>query len=93
MPPIIPDAAGPPATSVSGLAIMSLVLGLLSFGACPILLSLLAITFGALALSRIGQDEQRFGGRGLAIAGITLGIISLVLKPLGCVFWPILIWF
>jgi hypothetical protein len=58
---------------VNGLAIFSLVLGILwGFG----LLSLLALVFGMVALGQIRRRGQ--GGSGLAVAGIVLGAIGLV---------------
>jgi uncharacterized membrane protein YvbJ len=52
----------------SGLAIASLVLGILG-------ISILAIIFGAIALNQMGQDPH-ISGKGLAIAGLILGIIG-----------------
>jgi prepilin-type processing-associated H-X9-DG protein/predicted Zn finger-like uncharacterized protein len=65
---------GPP--KPSGLAIASLVLGLFI---CLPIASLLAIIFGIVALSK--TRDPRIGGKGLAIAGLVLGIIGLVLVP------------
>jgi hypothetical protein len=59
-----------------GFAIASLVLGLLAFGGIPFIGSLLAIIFGAIALKRIRRDPS-LEGRGMAIAGIVLGIIGI----------------
>jgi hypothetical protein len=66
-----------PSRPTSGLAVASLVLGivgLLSFvyGVG----SLLAVIFGAIGMKQT-QDGQR-GGRGMAIAGLVMGIIGLV---------------
>ena len=64
---------------VSGLAIASLVLGLLwlfSIG------SLLAIVFGSVALYQIRISRGRVAGTGLAIAGLVLGIVTLGLHVL-----------
>jgi hypothetical protein len=88
-PPPIPPSAEPIGRRVSGLAIVSLVMGLMSLFTCGIPLSLVAIVCGALALGQFGQEDRELGGRGLAIAGMTLGLLSLVLKPLGCIFRPI----
>jgi GYF domain 2/Domain of unknown function (DUF4190) len=59
----------------SGLAIASLVLGLLWL--CGIG-SLLATIFGAVALSQISRSGGAVGGKGMAIAGLILGIVGLV---------------
>jgi hypothetical protein len=71
----------PPATHVvyvqspgtSGLAIASLVLGILWLGGLG---SLLATIFGGIALRQTRDGRQ--GGRGMAIAGLILGIVGLL---------------
>lgn len=68
--------APPPAPGTDGLAIASLVTGILS-------LALIAIGLGIAALQRIKRTGR--SGRGLAIAGIILG-------ALGTVGWAVLIW-
>jgi hypothetical protein len=67
----------PPRTS--GLAVASLVLGILWI--CG-LGSLLATIFGAVALSQISRSRGTIGGKGLAIAGLVLGILGLSLFAL-----------
>jgi hypothetical protein len=59
-----------------GFAIASLVLGILGLGALPFAASLLAIIFGGVALKRIRRSHDQ-EGRGMAIAGIILGIIGM----------------
>jgi hypothetical protein len=61
---------------VSGLAVASLVLGLLTL--CGVG-SLLATIFGAVALSQISNSKGRLLGKGMAIAGLVLGIIELTI--------------
>jgi hypothetical protein len=71
--PGIPPA--PVATKTNGMAVASLVLGILwlwGFG------SLLALIFGIVGKNRIDASGGAEGGRGLAIAGIVLGIVGLV---------------
>jgi hypothetical protein len=63
--------AAPPRTS--GLAVASMVLGILWLWWVG---SLLAIIFGHVAISQTSQDP-RLGGRGMAIAGLTLGYVGL----------------
>ncbi len=65
-----------------GLSITSLVLGISSlvFGFIPIIgwaIMVLAIVFGFISLSKIKHNES-LKGKGLAIAGIILGFVSLV---------------
>jgi hypothetical protein len=66
----------------NGLAIASLVLGLV--GLCVPLCPLLAVIFGAIALSQISKTGQE--GKGMAIAGLILGIVKIALG----VLWVIL---
>ena len=58
----------------SGLAIASLVLGLLWL--CG-LGSLLATIFGSISLTQISRSKGALGGKGMAIAGLILGVIGL----------------
>ncbi len=57
----------------SGLAVASLVLGILWLGGFG---SLLAVIFGAVGLKQTKDGVK--GGRGLAVAGLVLGIIGVV---------------
>jgi len=72
--------------NASGLTIASLVLGILSlfFLFIPLLgqiIPLAAIIFGAVGLHKIKLDNT-LTGKGMAIAGIILGAISLVTSVL-----------
>ena len=62
------------ATSTNGLAIASLVLGILWLFWLG---SLVGLILGVVALKQIKSRNQ--GGRGIAIAGVVLGIVGLVL--------------
>jgi len=62
-----------PSRGTSGMAIASLVLGILWMGGLG---ALLAIIFGAIGMKQT-RDGQ-VGGRGLAIAGLILGIIGVI---------------
>lgn len=73
---------GPPATSrgPSSLAIAALVLALVGLIPCFLgLPAIIAIVFGTLELSRISRGESPRRGYGLALAGLIVGIISIVL--------------
>lgn len=61
-----------------GLAITSLVLGILGIVPCFILAGLPAIITGFMAKTRATQRPEEFGGRGMALAGIVLGLLSLI---------------
>jgi general secretion pathway protein G len=65
----------------SGLAIASLVLGILSFGFW-IVTGLPAVICGHLSLSKIKKASGTIGGRGLAIAGLITGYIGLAVGTL-----------
>jgi Domain of unknown function (DUF4190)/Septum formation len=71
LPPVPPDRTPPPGSN--GLAIAALCCGLV--GIFP-LAALAAIVLGVVALSQLQRRIQR--GRGMAIAGIVLGSLSLV---------------
>lgn len=59
------------AARTSGMAIASLILGIVGF-------SLFAIIFGIIALSQIKKSNGLVTGKGMAIAGIILGIIAII---------------
>lgn len=77
MPESLPPGAPslPPRPRGNGAAVASLVLGLL--GCIPEVTGLLAIILGIVGLRR--ARDPNAGGRGLAAAGLTLGIVSVVL--------------
>lgn len=77
-PPFIPSNRAP----ASGLAIASLVMGVLSFVGCSIFTGIPAIIAGHIAHNRSRKSPQQFGGGGLAIAGFVLGYLSLALIPI-----------
>jgi hypothetical protein len=67
------------AQKTSGMAVASLVLGILSMMGAAILIvpTILAIVFGHISLSRTRRDKT-LGGSGIAIAGLVLGYVSIV---------------
>ena len=76
-PVILPNR--PPA---QGLAISSLVLGVLSFVGCSFIAGIPAIVTGHIAHNRSRKAPQQFGGGGLAIAGFVMGYVSLAFIPI-----------
>ncbi len=82
-PAMAPAGPGPipglPAQPQQGLAITSLVLGILSFICLGPLTGIPAIICGHIAHSRAQREPAVFGGVGLAIAGFVLGYVNLAL--------------
>lgn len=62
------------APRTSGLAVASLVLGILWLWGIG---SLLAVIFGATAMSHISKANNQITGKGMAVAGLVLGIVGL----------------
>jgi Domain of unknown function (DUF4190) len=87
-----PAEEGSPRTS--GLAVASMVLGIVGLLFCPLIAPILAFIFGLIARGDIKKSSPRMKGSGMATAGITLGIIGIaipiilvaVLVPVGVVF-------
>lgn len=73
-----PPAAGASA-GTNGLAIASLVMGILSPLCCGCFTALPAIICGHIALSQISKSPLQ-SGKGLAIAGLVLGYLGIVLS-------------
>lgn len=87
LPPMTPEEAAAyypaPQPRTSGMAIASLVLGLVGMVSCCLVLpSLLGLVFGCVALSGIRRGEVT--GRGLAVAGLVLSTLGLLI---GGGFW------
>jgi len=81
-----PGTAQPAATvaetKTSGMAVTSMVLGIvglvLGLLVIPLICSILAIIFGVVARNQI-KNEPHLKGNGMAIAGLVMGIAGLVL--------------
>jgi hypothetical protein len=66
----------------NGMATASLVLGIVGVFMCFVIVpSILAVIFGGIGVSRANRNPA-VGGRGRAIAGLLLGIVSLALLVL-----------
>ena len=95
VPPATPPSAPvPPVTGVkrktSGMAVASLVLGILGITCLPFVGSVLAIVFGAVAKREIKRSEVELGGSGVATAGLVLGIVMIGLLLISsAVFVPL----
>lgn len=68
--------------TTSGMAVASLVMGIISLTLFPILPSILAVVFGHAARSSIRSSQGRLVGDGLAVAGLVLGYIGIGLLVL-----------
>ena len=82
-PPARPVFIRPPAPPTNGLAIGSLITAVLWMGGIG---SFLAVILGHLALRQIGRAEGRQAGRGVAVAGLTLGYLGLLLPLMFALF-------
>jgi hypothetical protein len=58
-------------------ATASFVLGLVAFGPLPLLGGILAILFSRSALKIYRQEPGKYSGRGLAVAGLVLGLVNV----------------
>jgi len=65
----------PNARPTSGLAITSLILGILGLTSCMLIPGIPAVICGHLAMGRTHPRTGNMGGRGLAIAGLIMGYI------------------
>ncbi|MEJ7833921.1 MAG: DUF4190 domain-containing protein [Nocardioides sp.] len=72
-------------------AVVALVLGILSFVACGPFTGIPAIFVGRSAIRQIDQSGGREGGRGLAQAGLWLGVANTVLAALVVVGFVVII--
>jgi len=93
-PPAPPRPASPAAVQTSGMAIASLVMGIVGWTLLPLLGSILAIVFGYAARNEIRQRPGELSGDGLAVTGLVLGwlmvgvsVLALCLGVLGLCFF------
>lgn len=68
------------------LAIVSLVCGILGICLCGIFTAIPAIITGFMAKNNADANPAQYGGRGMALAGIILGAVSIVLTILYVIF-------
>jgi hypothetical protein len=80
VPPSVPPSSSVPARKTSGLAISSLVLGIVGPFSCG-LTALVGLILGIVSLVKIGNPKNQLGGKGLAIAGICVSGFFLLLLP------------
>jgi len=86
-PPVLPVtspvcAQQPVLPKTSGMAIASMVIGILGIAGgwmcCGIILPIVAIILGHISFSQIQRRPSELTGKGLAIAGFTLGYVGLL---------------
>ncbi|MBI4559871.1 MAG: DUF4190 domain-containing protein [Candidatus Hydrogenedentes bacterium] len=77
-----PPQSGQTSGGTSGLAIASLVLGILTFLLCGPFAGIAAIICGHMALYRIKQSDALLPGKGMAVAGLIMGYTGTVLTIL-----------
>mgnify|MGYP005844591263 CR=1 FL=1 len=73
------DASPTHAPPRTGLAVTSLVLGILSFVSLGPLAGIPAIVTGVMAGKRAKREPTVYGGKGMATAGVVLGTVNLVM--------------
>lgn len=84
----------PSVAANSGLAVASLVCGIVGIlGLCVwglgAIVGLVALGLGIGAMVQIRRQPQRMGGKGMAIAGIVLGSLSVIIVPIIIFFFVI----
>src|ERR1035438_4177001 len=75
---VSPISGYPPQPKTSGLAIWSLVLGILSLTCFSILSAIPGVICGHKALSKIKHSGGALAGQGLAIAGLVTGYLGIL---------------
>jgi hypothetical protein len=80
----------PPAPLRQGMAIASMVIGIVSMVTCGGLCigPILALIFGIVALTRASREPSIFGGKGMAIAGIVMSLVSPIFLGIGAIGVP-----
>lgn len=66
-------------SSTEGFAIAGFVIGIVSLLLISLLFGILAIVFSAISLSKIRKYDGLYKGRGLATAGLVMGIVAVSL--------------
>lgn len=75
----------------SGMAVASMVLGILGLMTPFLVFNILATIFGGVAIRAIGKSRIQLGGRGMAISGLVMGVIGLAFWMTVVLFWTGLI--
>ena len=73
------SAYGPGAGATSGLAITSMICGIVGLVTCLIPIGIPAVICGHMALNQINNSPVPLGGRGMAMSGLIMGYIQVIL--------------
>ncbi|GAB2753490.1 DUF4190 domain-containing protein [Amycolatopsis magusensis] len=68
---------GPPQSQDQGMAVGSLVCSIVGIFICPAVLSIVGIVLGHIAVGKADRGEA--GGRGMAMAGLIIGYVTIAL--------------
>ncbi len=90
-PPFSPSPAAPSQGRGNGLAVASMVLGILSFMSCGPIFSVPAVVLGHAALARIRRGEMPRDSRGFAMAGVILGWCNIAFILLGMLIFLVFV--
>jgi hypothetical protein len=82
LPPGVAPSAEPCQPVTNGLAIASLVLGIVGLATCHCLTAVPGVILGHIALSQIRRSAGGQTGRGLAVGGLVTGYIAVGLSIL-----------
>lgn len=93
--PLPPGAPGPLFISPpnSGMAIASLIMGIVGFVGLPLIGSIMAVIFGHIARDEIRRSQGAIAGNGFATAGLILGYVGIGMAVLIVLFVIVLVIF
>jgi len=78
-PPFYPPGYAQQLPQTSGLAVASLVMGVVAWFLLPGIGGVLAIVFGVSSLNNIKRSQGYVTGKGMAVSGVILGVLHLVI--------------
>lgn len=73
------------------LAIVSLVCGILGILCCGLVTGIPALITGYMAKNNVDSNPGQYGGRGLAVAGMIMGGVSVLLSVLGIIYYIVVL--
>jgi hypothetical protein len=89
VPPTAYPLSGRPVRMTNSFAIWGMILGILALVCCcpKLLLGTLGLIFSLIGLSQINARPDLYEGRGFAIAGIVLSVLSLLIAVFVLLLW------